>query len=104
MRAKLLQLPMLPFLGLIRVWQKFIAPGLAPRCKYYPSCSHYTFEAIKKYNIIGIFLGAWRIVRCNPFSHGGVDYVPETLKIGRFSLGNQQLNKHLTETVQEGAR
>lgn len=90
---KLLQLPTLPFLFAIKVWQKFIAPGLAPRCKYYPSCSHYTYEAIKRYNILGVFLGAWRILRCNPFSHGGVDYVPETLKFGRISLGNSRLAK-----------
>ena len=90
MIKKILQLPMLPFLLIIKIWQKFIAPGLAPRCKYYPSCSHYTYEAIKRYNIIGIFLGAWRVIRCNPFSHGGVDYVPETLKIKRFTLINQR--------------
>lgn len=89
----LLNLLTLPFLGLIKIWQKFITPGLAPRCKYYPSCSHYTYEAIKKYNIVGIFLGAWRVIRCNPFSHGGVDYVPETLKIGRFSLTNKKVER-----------
>ncbi len=89
----LLNLLTLPFLGLIKIWQKFIAPGLASRCKYYPSCSHYTYEAIKKYNIVGIFLGAWRVIRCNPFSHGGVDYVPETLKIGRFSLTNKKVER-----------
>ena len=89
----LLNLLTLPFLGLIKIWQKFIAPGLAPRCKYYPSCSHYTYEAIEKYNIVGIFLGAWRVIRCNPFSHGGVDYVPETLKIGRFSLTNKKVER-----------
>jgi putative membrane protein insertion efficiency factor len=89
----LLNLLTLPFLGLIKIWQKFIAPGLAPRCKYYPSCSHYTYEAIKKYNIVGIFLGAWRVIRCNPFSHGGVEYVPETLKIGRFSLTNKKVER-----------
>jgi putative membrane protein insertion efficiency factor len=87
---KLLQLLILPFLGAIKFWQKFIAPGLAPRCKYYPSCSYYTYEAIKRYNIIGIFLGAWRVIRCNPFSHGGVDYVPEALKIKRFTLINRR--------------
>ena len=90
---ELLNILTLPFLGLIKIWQKFIAPGLAPRCKYYPSCSHYTYEAIKKYNIVGIFLGAWRVIRCNPFSHGGVDYVPETLKIGRFSLTNKKVER-----------
>ena len=71
-----------PFLLLIRGWQKFIAPGLAPRCKYYPSCSHYTFDAIKSYNLLGLVLGAWRVIRCNPFSCGGVDYVPESINLG----------------------
>jgi putative membrane protein insertion efficiency factor len=78
---------MFPFLILIRGWQKFIAPGLAPRCKYYPSCSHYTYDAIKKYNILGILMGARRVVRCNPFSYGGVDYVPESLKLGPIKIG-----------------
>lgn len=76
-----------PFLILIRGWQKFIAPGLAPRCKYYPSCSHYTFDAIKRYNLLGLALGAWRIIRCNPLSYGGVDYVPERIKLGPIKLG-----------------
>lgn len=76
-----------PFLLIIRGWQKFIAPGLAPRCKYYPSCSHYTFDAIKKYNLFGLILGAWRVVRCNPFSYGGVDYVPEKIQFGPIRLG-----------------
>jgi putative membrane protein insertion efficiency factor len=78
---------MWPFLVLIRGWQKFITPGLAPRCKYYPSCSHYTFDAIKKYNILGLLMGAWRVARCNPLSHGGVDYVPESLKLGPIKIG-----------------
>jgi putative membrane protein insertion efficiency factor len=76
-----------PFLILIRGWQKFIAPGLSPRCKYYPSCSHYAFDAIKRYNLIGLLLGAWRIIRCNPLSYGGVDYVPESIKLGPIKLG-----------------
>ena len=75
-----------PFLGLIIVWQKLIAPGLAPRCKYYPSCSHYTFNAIRGYGLIGILMGAWRVVRCNPLSHGGVDYVPESLSFMTFTI------------------
>jgi len=78
---------MAPFLLLIRGWQKFIAPGLAPRCKYYPSCSHYTYDAIKRYNFLGIFMGAWRVIRCNPFSHGVVDYVPERIELGPIKIG-----------------
>jgi len=75
-----------PFLVLILVWQKLIAPGLAPRCKYYPSCSHYTYDAIKGYGLFGIVMGAWRIIRCNPWSYGGVDYIPNSLKIGFLTL------------------
>ena len=70
-----------PFLGLILLWQKLIAPMMAPRCKYYPSCSQYTFDAIKGYGLIGIIMGAWRVLRCNPWSHGGVDYVPEIMNL-----------------------
>jgi putative membrane protein insertion efficiency factor len=82
-----MKLLMAPLLLLIRGWQKFIAPGLAPRCKYYPSCSHYTYDAIKRYNALGILMGAWRVVRCNPFSHGGVDYVPKSLELGPIKIG-----------------
>ena len=85
---------MLPFLLLIRAWQKFISPGLAPRCKYYPSCSHYTYDAIKKYNILGILMGAWRVVRCNPFSNGGVDYVPNSLKFGPIKLEPKKIGAY----------
>ena len=73
-----------PFLTLIILWQKVIAPSLAPRCKYYPSCSQYTFDAIKGYGLFGIAMGVWRIVRCNPWSYGGVDYVQDSLKFGAF--------------------
>ena len=59
----------------IRFWQIFISSHLAPRCKYFPSCSQYTIDAINEYGFKGLFLGAWRILRCNPWSHGGVDYV-----------------------------
>ncbi len=59
----------------IRFWQIFISSHMEPRCKYFPSCSQYTIDAINEYGIKGLFLGAWRILRCNPWSHGGVDYV-----------------------------
>jgi len=61
--------------GLIRFYQKWISPGFAPRCKYYPSCSSYAATAISEYGLKGIAMSAWRLVRCNPWSHGGVDYV-----------------------------
>ena len=46
-----------------------------PRCKYYPSCSSYTVTAIENYGFKGVAMSLWRLVRCNPWSHGGVDYV-----------------------------
>ncbi|MER5947463.1 membrane protein insertion efficiency factor YidD [Streptomyces sp. HUAS MG91] len=66
-----------PLLALIKIYQWTISPLLGPVCKYYPSCSHYGFTAIDRHGAIkGTALTAWRILRCNPWSHGGVDYVP----------------------------
>jgi putative membrane protein insertion efficiency factor len=65
-------------IGLIRVYQRFISPLLGPRCKYYPSCSEYAVQAIGRYGILrGSVLATWRLLRCNPFSHGGYDPVSE---------------------------
>ena len=59
----------------IKIYQKWISPMFAPRCKYYPSCSSYAVTAIENYRIKGVAMATWRLVRCNPWSHGGVDYV-----------------------------
>jgi uncharacterized protein len=60
----------------IRVYQRFLSPALAPRCKYEPSCSRYAVQAIERYGILrGSVLAAWRLLRCNPWSHGGHDPV-----------------------------
>jgi putative membrane protein insertion efficiency factor len=67
-----------PAIALIRGYQRWISPLLAPRCKYYPSCSEYAVQAIGRYGILrGSVLAAWRLLRCNPFSHGGYDPVSE---------------------------
>jgi uncharacterized protein len=58
----------------IRFYQRFISPAFAPRCRYYPTCSSYAVEAIRELGPIrGSILAGWRLLRCNPFSHGGVD-------------------------------
>lgn len=65
------------FLGLIRFYQTFISPLKQPSCRFYPSCSHYAYEAVERH---GAFRGAWlavkRVARCHPFSPGGFDPVP----------------------------
>ena len=62
------------FSALIRGYQ-VATSNFAPRCKYYPSCSNYAATAIGRYGVKGLAMAAWRIVRCNPWSLGGVDYV-----------------------------
>jgi uncharacterized protein len=62
----------------IRFYQRFISPALPARCKYHPSCSQYAVDAIRHYGILrGVVLAAWRLLRCNPWSHGGVDFVQD---------------------------
>jgi putative membrane protein insertion efficiency factor len=65
----------------IKVYQKWISPMFVPRCKYYPSCSSYAVTAIETYGVKGIAMSAWRLLRCNPWSHGGVDYVVPKEKV-----------------------
>lgn len=58
----------------IDLYKRYISPSLGSHCKYYPTCSVYVREAVDKYGIIkGNILGIYRIIRCNPFSQGGVD-------------------------------
>ena len=62
----------------IRLYQRVISPALPKRCKYHPSCSAYALQAIRTYGILrGVVLAAWRLLRCNPWSHGGFDPVDQ---------------------------
>lgn len=61
---------------LIESYQKYISPSLGNRCRFYPSCSEYTRQAVDKYGIIkGNILGIIRILKCNPFCKGGIDHL-----------------------------
>jgi putative membrane protein insertion efficiency factor len=62
----------------VRLYQRLISPALGRRCKYYPSCSEYAAQAIRRFGIArGLVLAAWRLLRCNPWSRGGFDPVEE---------------------------
>jgi uncharacterized protein len=64
------------FIGLIRLYQRFISPFIGPRCRFYPTCSAYAVEAIRKRGVIrGSIKAIWRIMRCNPLCQGGHDPV-----------------------------
>ena len=80
-----------PLTLLITLYQKFISPAFAPRCKYYPSCSSYALTAIKIYGLKGVAMAAWRVLRCNPWSHGGVDYVRPKTKTDEKTITEQSL-------------
>lgn len=65
-------------IALVRSYQ-VATSAFGPRCKYYPSCSHYAATAIGRYGAKGVVMAGWRILRCNPWSEGGVDYVDQNL-------------------------
>ncbi len=61
----------------VRLYQRFISPAIPNRCRYHPSCSEYAVRSIRSFGILrGLVLAGWRLLRCNPWSHGGVD-LPE---------------------------
>jgi uncharacterized protein len=68
----------------LKLYQAVVSPALGPRCKFYPSCSEYAVQAIMRFGILrGLVLATWRLLRCNPFSHGGFDPVDEQHLFGR---------------------
>jgi putative membrane protein insertion efficiency factor len=74
---KILKILSWPFILLIRIYQKLISPMLGPKCRYTPTCSEYTVQALKKH---GLFKGGWlaikRISSCHPWGGSGYDPVP----------------------------
>jgi putative membrane protein insertion efficiency factor len=72
-------------LALIGAYSRWLSPALPRRCKYEPTCSAYAAESIRRFGAArGLLLACWRLLRCNPFSHGGFDPVPDrfTLRVG----------------------
>ena len=69
----------------IAAYQRWISPSRPRRCRYEPTCSAYAIESVERFGVVrGLLLAAWRLLRCNPFSHGGFDPVPDsfTLRVG----------------------
>ena len=67
----------LVLVGGIRGYQRFISPLFGPTCRYYPSCSAYALGAVRTHGPVkGFLLSTWRLLRCNPWSPGGIDHVP----------------------------
>jgi putative membrane protein insertion efficiency factor len=63
------------FIASIKFYKKIISPLFPNSCRFYPTCSEYTILAINKYGVFkGIIKGMYRILRCNPFSKGGIDF------------------------------
>jgi len=64
-------------LSAIKFYQKAISPAFPPSCRFFPSCSEYTYEAVRKYGALrGLWLGLNRLLRCHPLNPGGYDPVP----------------------------
>jgi putative membrane protein insertion efficiency factor len=68
---------------LVHAYQRLVSPLLprpaGGRCKYHPSCSQYAVDALREFGLArGLVLAGWRLLRCNPWSHGGVDYARDT--------------------------
>ncbi len=80
-----------PLIWLIKLYQKYISANTPPRCKYYPVCSVYGLQSIERFGAVkGTFMTVWRILRCNPFSKGGYDPVPEP-KIKKIEYKNKKI-------------
>jgi len=75
LKITLINLPQWLLLALIRLYQKTISKALPENtCRFYPSCSHYGYQAIYKYGAVkGLFIAIRRLLRCNPFNPGGYD-------------------------------
>ncbi|MGI5959721.1 MAG: membrane protein insertion efficiency factor YidD [Massiliimalia sp.] len=78
-------------IALIRIYQKWISPLKPACCRFYPSCSAYAVEALRRHGAVkGCILAGWRLLRCNPWNVGGIDYVPERFFLVPFHGNNHK--------------
>jgi putative membrane protein insertion efficiency factor len=77
-RPRISGLLVLPLVVLVRAYQLLVSPLFPNTCKYHPTCSQYALDALRQYGLLrGLVLASWRLLRCNPWSHGGVDRVED---------------------------
>lgn len=79
-------------IALINFYRKHISPHFPPRCKYYPTCSRYALDAVEKFGAFkGSLLAVWRLLRCNPWSMGGIDFVPDrfTFRVEKYNYSQE---------------
>ena len=90
-------------IGLVKLYRKFISPLKPPSCRFTPTCSEYALEAFTKRGFfIGLILTVWRVLRCNPFSKGGYDPVPEKgLRRVKNNAENEQENPEFINSEKE---
>ena len=90
-------------IGLVKLYRKFISPIKPPCCRFTPTCSEYALEAFTKRGFfIGFILSVWRVLRCNPFSKGGYDPVPEKgLRRVKNNTENEQENTEFINSEKE---
>lgn len=90
-------IPRNSLIALIVLWRKAISPLYGNVCRYHPSCSAYGLAAIQNFGVVrGIPMTAWRIVRCNPWSKGGIDDVaagPSWIEVGRLGFVSPSLSR-----------
>ncbi len=81
----------------VAAYQRLVSPALPRRCRYEPTCSAYAAQSIRRFGPIrGLLLACWRLLRCNPFSHGGFDPVPDrfTLRVGPIDPSDYHREAH----------
>jgi putative membrane protein insertion efficiency factor len=80
----LMHLPRSVLVGLVRGYRLLLSPWVGQSCRFAPTCSAYAIEALQRHGaIVGTGLAGWRILRCNPYCHGGCDAVPDNMPWGR---------------------
>ena len=78
--SALWRLPRAALIGLVRVYRLLLSPWVGQSCRFTPTCSVYAIQALDRHGaVVGTALSGWRILRCNPWCHGGCDEVPDNM-------------------------